>query len=1424
MKNHSIYSITPHLLPVVGLAIGLMLPQLSPAASVALATSPLVNSTTSSVQPNLLFVMDNSGSMGQDYTPDYLMTFGMRNAPWTNNGNWDSPNSLERNCKDSADDDGVINTALTSMDMCVVGDVPFMTAAINTQVYDPGIRYLPGVNADGSSRASQSTPTSVLTDGYNKHNQTQLGTATTTVNLTTSYPDRVWCTTRTPTVLQLTDTTVCRKNSDYLYPDATYQYGRDNNTTVTNKDVLGVVGAPYFYTVTPTEYCSEAELRNCTLSAIPTGIYTFPARSRWCNDTTLSSCQSVKTSTYLYPRYPGATGSAVAGSGSFQINSCSSGSKNITSIKVNGVEILGATVTGECSNSTKRNNFANALENQINLYVSSPDFSASSPSNTVSFLATVAGTAANGSVSITGSAAFGSIVHVTNGADSFTLPAYTFARTDIIPATTSYPKTVSRTDCAGVTCTYAEEITNFGNWYAYYRTRMQAMKSSASLAFKTIGTNFRVGFINICGNDYLPIAQFDSTTQKPNWYTNLLNSDPTTGCGTPLRSALSIAGRIFAGKEKSIAGSTSGTTIDPVQYSCQQNFTLLTTDGFWNGAGGLNLTGGAVGNYDGGTTPRPLKEGTSATSGTLGDIAKYYYDTDLRDPGLLNCTGSAGVDVCENNVFVSGDDNNVKQHMTTFSLGLGIDGTLAYTSDYRTATSGDFYNLKEGLGTPTVNWPTPTSDSASAVDDLWHAAVNGKGTYFSAKNPTELTGGLNSALVAIGSKIGAAAAAATSTLNPVAGNNFAYVASYATVKWQGNLESRSINIDTGEISEAATWCVENLTAGSCAAPSTIVADASGASTVYNCVTPSATLASCPAPGVLDGTDCKVEVPISCTGTMPAKIGTNSDTRTIYTNNGSGTLTDFAYANIPGAAAYFTGTGLSQWSSLTATQKIAAGGVNMVNFLRGQTGFEDRTSNTADDRLYRAREATMGDALESQPSFLSKPVFNYIDPGYDTFLAAQASRAGSVYIGANDGMMHSFASDTGIERWAYVPSQVVPNMWKLADQNYATLHTNFVNGSPTTSDICTANCSNALTAVWKTILIGGLNAGGKGYYALDITDPTTPILLWEFTTTSDSDVGFSYGQPIITKKLDGTWVALLTSGYNNTTGSNPGKGFLYVVNANTGAVISKIATSVGDATTPSGLAKVAAWSEDPSSNVAGFVYGGDLLGNLWRFDINAATVLKFAELKDPLGNPQPITNTPTLGLVANNRAVFIATGKYLEIPDLTDTQVQSLYAIRDDESNSTLINPRTILVEQTITVGTGIRTGSNNSVDFSSGRGWFIDFPDSGERANIDMRLVQGTLLVATIVPSNTVCSPGGFGWLNFFNYLTGGVLDAGSTVSLKYDATIVGINILYIQGDPIVEVVTSNNPTPQLPSTQPPFNSTTSSFTGTRALWRELIQ
>lgn len=1414
MKHYFDIGRRANIVTIVTFAFAIALPLKALPASIALATEPLANATTTAVLPNLMFILDGSGSMDWNYLPDWV-------------------------------DDSICKNANGSYNSACANSPLFKSPDVNGVYYNPAINYLPPVDSAGTSYASQTSWTSVKNDAYGIQSSAS-------TNLVTGYPDVEWCTDNTYTDCVRNDNYVSPMFSGVLLNGKRYYLSRATTSSGTVTLVSGppdvpttsarILG-PHYYRITPGEWCDSAKLINCQSNQ--SDVFSFPARVRWCLDDAnakaatpaANACQGLRAGSYKQIRFPTkflspgqpyvAPIPAIGASATFKFSmaGCRSRSPSreagIASITINGVNILPSATSNESS--------ANSLAASARGKTPPAGYSFSGSGDTLKIQ--VPATMGDVSYDVVLARTENSNSNCTFSPMTQTLSGYvagkpaipsspaafsgSFVRTDIVDGAT-YPRAVARTDCISSTtsCSYSEEMTNFANWWTYYQTRMQTMKTATSRAFKSIDNRYRVGFIDIQGSNYLPIASFDAGTNntKDKWYKKLFSINPNNG--TPLRSALSRVGRLYAGQKP--VGSA-----DPMQYSCQQNFALLTTDGYWNTDSNSDvkgLDGSSVGNLDGGSTPRPMYEGPTASSNSLADAAKYYYDTDLRDSSLGNCTGALGIDVCKDNVFVSGTDNNVKQHMTTFTLGLGVDGTLSYVSDYKTADSGDYYDIKNGSGTSVVNWPVPAAETETAIDDLWHAAVNGQGTYFSAKDPSQLTSGLNGALAAISSKLGAGSAAATSTLNPVADDNFAYVASYTTVKWQGNLEARTINLNTGDVSESPSWCVENTIAGSCPAPGVIAQSTDGSSTAYYCVTPDATADTC-TNGTLDGLSCKVEMATACTGTMRSRVGESGDSRVIKMADATGNLVDFIYDNLSAAQkGYFSGTGLGQWADLSADQKTLAAGEKMVAYLRGHTGFEmERTSNAVENRLYRYREATLGDAIESQPAFVGKPYFKYADNGYAAYITAKTSRAKTVYMGTNDGMLHAFNAVDGTERWAFVPTLVIPDLWHLADKNYANQHRNYVNGRPVIADVY-----DTASSTWRTILVAGLNGGGRGYYALDITDPAAPSLLWEISSSSETNLGHSYGYPVVTKKTDGTWVVLFTSGYNNSSPGN-GQGYLYVRNALTGAHIARIGTGAGDAATPSGLAKISNYADDPTrNNTSVYVYGGDILGNVWRFNINNNTVLKLATLKDSSGTAQPVTAAPELGIAYGRRLVFIGTGKYLEKSDLENTQRQTLYAIKDDNLATTLVNPRLSLVQQTLTTSGATRTASQNEMDFRTDPGWFIDLPDSGERIHVEPILDSGLLIAPSTVPSNTVCSPGGYGWLNYFNYLSGN--NADGIVSEKFNAPIVGVNYYYTpDGKRHVSVVTSDHPTPEQPTNELPSPPSALSFKGKRVIWRELI-
>lgn len=749
------------------------------------------------------------------------------------------------------------------------------------------------------------------------------------------------------------------------------------------------------------------------------------------------------------------------------------------------------------------------------------------------------------------------------------------------------------------------------------------------------------------------------------------------------------------------------------------------------------------------TTCKPIAKG--ATKDTLADVAEYYWKSDLRTPGQAPdvCTGgktAAGTttDVCAD------DELTPRQFMTTYTLGLGASGVMQFQSDYKTATSGDFYSIKTAadaaLGNCTwqrwgeCNWPKPVNDTQTNIDDLWHAAVNGRGTYFSAADPSDVSAGISSALQSVTEKDGALAAVTVTAPSMVSGSTGLFQVSFTAGSWAGDVKKYTMSISEGssDITLTQVWSAQSK--------------------------------------------------LNNKSLVDRKLW-------MFKSDGTNKLATFEWGNLSDTQkAYFERPNIAPLSQFCSTGTICLSPASqdladaqvLVDFLRGDRTNEGLTSDTS--KYFRQRTAILGDIVGSEAVYVKASPWPYTDTGHSAFRASTALRAGMVYVGANDGMLHAFKEDDGDEAWAYVPGFVMANMYQLADKNYSNRHRFFVDGTPVMGDICTANCGPAsTTAVWKTILVGGANLGGRGYYAIDITDPANPKGLWEFT---NDNLGYSYGNPVITKLIDGTWVVLVASGYNNTPPGD-GQGRLFILNADTGAVIDSIGTGTGSGTDPSGLAKISAWVNYPSyNNTAQRVYGGDLLGNLWRFDINGSIppdgkeAKRLATLKDASNTAQPITSRPELGLVNNKPVVFVGTGQLLGASDLVATNSkQSIYAIKDPLSTDDYGNPRDStnnFVKQTMTTdadGDGtidtcpagktycvegeimVSIKTKNEVDWATKNGWYVDLPVGGERINTDMTLLSGSLIFTTNTPQSGACVPAGISYTYALDYLTGGYVE-----------------------------------------------------------------
>ena len=470
--------------------------------------------------------------------------------------------------------------------------------------------------------------------------------------------------------------------------------------------------------------------------------------------------------------------------------------------------------------------------------------------------------------------------------------------------------------------------------------------------------------------------------------------------------------------------------------------------------------------------------------------------------------------------------------------------------------------------------------------------------------------------------------------------------------------------------------------------------------------------------------------------------------------------------------------LTQISALntTPTGTTDTNGASRLNYVRGQTtqiGVRGRPVSV------------LGDIVDSAPFYVGAPASNYSDTlesaAYSTFRTTNINRAPMIYVGANDGMLHSFDAGTGNEKLAYVPSSVYSNLTQLTSPTYS--HRYFVDGSPTVLD-------GFYSGAWHTVLVSGLAGGGQGFFALDVTNPSTfsetnaaSLARWEFTDSNDADLGFSFSQPSIVKLNNGKWAAIFGNGYNNTISdghvSTTGYAVLYIVDLGTGALIRKIDTKYGSTTTPNGLATPTVIDTD-GNGTADIVYAGDLAGNLWKFDISssnpnswgvafgsAASPAPLFVAKDSAASPnrQSITAAPDVSVHPSGSAygyiVLFGTGKYLETTDPADTSQQTFYGIQD---NGTAVTGRSALVQQTIT-GTSIingntyRTLSTNTVNWTGinpDHGWYLDLPTSAERVVSDSSTDTKRVIFTTVIPSTAACSAGGTGFLMELDLSTGG--------------------------------------------------------------------
>lgn len=886
----------------------------------------------------------------------------------------------------------------------------------------------------------------------------------------------------------------------------------------------------------------------------------------------------------------------------------------------------------------------------------------------------------------------------------------------------------------------AEVQQNFANWFQYWRSRDLIAKGAFSEVIAGL-TNMRVGYTTINSSSYnFEVSRMNplvTVGDKKDLLDNLFATRPDGG--TPLRTSLESVGKYFACENGSAFGDTSNYTC-PVEAApkgtCQQNYAVLMTDGFWNGnspsvgnadAGGSQFAGNTNGGFF-----------ADSYSNTLADVAMYYYENDLSS--LSDSVNVTPIDV-ERSDSIDDLKHRLHQHMATYTVSFGVTGNL------------------NGFPTSAGQWPNPGSSDQAKIDDLMHAAYNGRGEYYSATNPQDLVSSLTSAFESISQSIGASSAVAFNTQDLRSGSRL-YRAIYNTQTFSGDLQALDIGVDGSINIDSPVW--------------------------------------------------------SAAEALDDVVSQNG--RVIITYDAASKQgVEFTYADIESISSINTPLSADPPSNPPGSYGSIL--ENRIKYIRGDSDFEGEDYEKGEFRQRESEEGRLGDMINSTPVFVGQPPFSRRDSEpyptgtddlYSLFKSDNESRREIVYIGANDGMLHGFDADDGKEVFAYVPSFLHDNLYHLTDPEYT--HRMYVDASPTIADVF---MQKGVGFEWRTLLIGGARAGGKGYFALDVTDPTVftdesksaaaaqasakDIVMWEFTDQDDDDLGYTFSRPAMVmsnaeQSGKKRWVSIFGNGYNSSSADGDAALFILFVEEGmdgdwTNGYV-KISTGIGkaestDGATPNGLGDVRAVDVDTNGTVD-YVYAGDLQGNLYRFDLTSSNSNQWssnnmerifqARYGSNTGDIQPIINRPAVVRheTENGFIVQVGTGSWMTVEDAASEDIQSIYGIWDDLSNNRLVKRSDLVEQQFLNQGVqefenddgdvvndeDVSNSTNNTIDWDTNDGWVIDldmpafgapvgsaaeYP--GERAIRRLSVRGGVLTGNTILPRNiNSCepSPGGF--------------------------------------------------------------------------------
>lgn len=813
--------------------------------------------------------------------------------------------------------------------------------------------------------------------------------------------------------------------------------------------------------------------------------------------------------------------------------------------------------------------------------------------------------------------------------------------------------------------------------------------------------------------------------------------------------------------------SVPGRTREPV-LACRRAYHIVLSSGGWKEPDSSDeRRGGDVDGtwaqlpdgvqYDPASPSSAIYRGAPPQASTLSDLAFHYWMTDLQ-PTLADKVKPLQTEGDPERFTSEGVTRNIEpywnprndpatwQHLNTYTVGFDEAAKWraapAFGTD--TWTGGDY----DALVTGTRSWPDPIAGGAEGErnTELWHMAINSRGQFMPAPDGGSLSIALQRLLDQIISERFLPVTSLSLSSRSIQQDSALFAASYDPATWSGQVTGYRIKAGTAEVDPSGLWGTDKASRANTTATLMDARDASW---------PQSRM-------VLSG---------RTTSKTGAAVGISWEWANLSRDS------QLALQTVGGA--------FDPRSTAEQTAK------DRMAYLRGDRSKEQ---SRAPAGIFRNRVSRHGDIVNSKIWYLAgKPSSAYMQEDYAGFRNARGARPSMLYVGANDGMLHGFDAATGEERLAYVPEGLHEKLVELTRPSYS--HAYYVDGSPLTGDLYLGTPGSKDPTRWRTYLAGFLGAGGKGYFVLDVTDPgafstadATSLVIADKTAaiSMDADVGHILSDPVteagdpslsrqITQMNDGRWALVMGNGYN----SKNEKAVLLIQYLDGAKELIKIAaykSGVGG----NGLSapRLIDLNGDRIADVA---YAGDLLGNLWKFDLSAATSKEWrvafsgtplfvATDATPAAARQPITSAPVWKAHPNGGLMLaFGTGRDLTVADRSDIQKQTVYGIRDDTpiTRDKAINPltgtgtvtlgstgavtggRSQLVEQT--VGGGVSSApsagsadafwtiSSNPVAYAgtdAKKGWFLDLPATRERVLRNPGWFDGDLIdISSTVPA-----------------------------------------------------------------------------------------